>query len=109
MHLPGDVPLIASMACMSALMLLCTMPASSLACMRAPCALHCPHRAQINERYLPQLATLLTWPQAVGIVGGRPGASLFFVGVQGASVLYLDPHDVQQVRRWWRRRQAKPR
>jgi Peptidase family C54 len=72
-------------------------------------ALHCPHRAQINERYLPQLATLLTWPQAVGIVGGRPGASLFFVGVQGASVLYLDPHDVQQVRRWWRRRQAKPR
>lgn len=53
---------------------------------------------QINERYLPQLSTVLSFPQSVGIVGGRPGASLYFVGVQGGSVLYLDPHEVQEVR-----------
>lgn len=52
---------------------------------------------QVDERYLPQLAQLLTYPQSVGIVGGRPGASLYFVGTQGDSVLYLDPHEVQQV------------
>lgn len=58
-----------------------------------------PHAAvQVNERYLPQLSSILSFPQSVGIVGGRPGASLYFVGVQGGAVLYLDPHEVQQVR-----------
>jgi hypothetical protein len=52
---------------------------------------------QVNERYLPQLSSILSFPQSVGIVGGRPGASLYFVGVQGGAVLYLDPHEVQQV------------
>lgn len=52
----------------------------------------------MNERYLPQLAAVLTFPQSVGIVGGRPGASLYFLGVQGSAVLYLDPHEVQEVR-----------
>lgn len=53
---------------------------------------------QINERYLPQLSTVLSFPQSVGIVGGRPSASLYFVGVQGGAVLYLDPHEVQEVK-----------
>lgn len=48
---------------------------------------------------MPQLSTVLSFPQSVGIVGGRPGASLYFVGVQGGSVLYLDPHEVQEVSR----------
>lgn len=52
----------------------------------------------MNERYPPQLATILSFPQSVGIVGGRPGASLYFVGVQGGAVMYLDPHEVQEVR-----------
>jgi hypothetical protein len=37
---------------------------------------------KVNELYLPQLQRVLTFPQSVGIVGGRPGASLFFVGYQ---------------------------
>lgn len=37
----------------------------------------------------------------MGIVGGRPGSSLYFVGVQGHSVLYLDPHEVQDVSWVW--------
>lgn len=51
---------------------------------------------RINPAYLPQLQELLTWPLSVGIVGGRPGASLFFVGRQDSNVLYLDPHTVQR-------------
>ena len=54
--------------------------------------------AQVNPRYLGQLQAVLTWPQSAGIVGGRPSSSLYFVGTQGAHVLYLDPHDVQDVR-----------
>lgn len=50
---------------------------------------------QLNPRYVPQLQAVLAMPQSVGVVGGRPGSSLYFVGAQGGSVLYLDPHQVQ--------------
>lgn len=53
---------------------------------------------QVNPRYVPQLQTVLTWPHSIGIVGGRPSSSLYFVGCQGDNVLFLDPHDTQQVR-----------
>lgn len=59
--------------------------------------MRCAPRAQVNPRYLGQLQQVLTWPQSCGIVGGRPSSSLYFVGTQGAHVLYLDPHDVQDV------------
>jgi hypothetical protein len=48
--------------------------------------------------YHSQLRAALTFPQSVGVVGGRPGASLYFVGAQDpAAVAYLDPHEVQEV------------
>ena len=52
---------------------------------------------QINERYVPQLQQVLTWPQSIGIVGVRPSSSLYFIGCQGDQVIYLDPHQAQQV------------
>ena len=52
---------------------------------------------QVNERYIPQLQQVLTWPQSIGIVGGRPASSLYFVGCQDDHVIYLDPHQAQQV------------
>jgi Peptidase family C54 len=52
---------------------------------------------QVNPRYVPQLRTVLTWPHSIGIVGGRPSSSLYFVGFQGDNVLFLDPHETQQV------------
>jgi cysteine protease ATG4 len=51
----------------------------------------------VNEKYIPQLREVLQWPQSIGIVGGRPSSSLYFVGCQDDNVLYLDPHEVQDV------------
>lgn len=50
---------------------------------------------QVNACYLGQLRATLGLPQSLGIVGGRPGASLYLLGFQGDSVYYLDPHRVQ--------------
>eukprot|EP00198_Chlamydomonas_reinhardtii_P001713 XP_001691049.1 autophagy protein [Chlamydomonas reinhardtii] len=50
---------------------------------------------KINPVYIPQLQQVLSWPQSVGIVGGRPSASLYVCGVQDASFIYLDPHEAQ--------------
>lgn len=57
----------------------------------------CPNCPQLNPVYVPQLQAVLRFPQSVGIVGGRPSSSLFFVGYQGEAVLYLDPHHLQPV------------
>jgi cysteine protease ATG4 len=38
---------------------------------------------RVSPLYHPQLRAVLAAPQSVGIVGGRPGASLYFIGVQG--------------------------
>ena len=35
---------------------------------------------------------LYTFPQSVGIAGGRPGESYYFVGSQADNPFYLDPH-----------------
>lgn len=49
----------------------------------------------LHESYLQPLRKLLTMPQTLGVFGGRPRQSLYFVGVQGDDVLFLDPHLVQ--------------
>ncbi|CAA2998055.1 cysteine protease ATG4-like [Olea europaea subsp. europaea] len=51
---------------------------------------------KVNPRYLPLLAATFTFPQCLGILGGRPGASTYIVGVQDEKAFYLDPHEVQQ-------------
>ncbi|KAL0378191.1 UNVERIFIED_CONTAM: Cysteine protease ATG4 [Sesamum radiatum] len=51
---------------------------------------------KINPRYLPLLSATFTFPQSLGLLGGKPGASTYIVGVQDEKAFYLDPHDVQQ-------------
>lgn len=41
---------------------------------------------------LALVQTLFSAPQTVGIAGGRPCSSYYFVGYQGNQLFYLDPH-----------------
>ncbi|KAG8044029.1 hypothetical protein GUJ93_ZPchr0458g22645 [Zizania palustris] len=49
---------------------------------------------KINPRYIPLLKETFTFPQSLGILGGKPGASTYIAGVQDDRALYLDPHEV---------------
>ncbi|KAF9952599.1 Cysteine protease atg4b [Mortierella alpina] len=50
---------------------------------------------KITERYFNNLKTLFKLPQFLGIAGGRPGRSLYFVACQGNELFYFDPHFVK--------------
>lgn len=52
---------------------------------------------KVNPRYLPLLGATFCFPQSLGILGGRPGASTYIIGIQDDNAFYLDPHEVQQV------------
>ncbi|EED14163.1 autophagy cysteine endopeptidase Atg4, putative [Talaromyces stipitatus ATCC 10500] len=47
---------------------------------------------RITPVYRKGLEDLLKLPQALGIAGGRPSASHYFIGVQNSFFFYLDPH-----------------
>ncbi|KAK2794969.1 Cysteine protease atg4 [Onygenales sp. PD_12] len=47
---------------------------------------------RVTPVYWESLKALLKWPQSVGIAGGRPSSSHYFVGAQGSYFFYLDPH-----------------
>jgi cysteine protease ATG4 len=50
----------------------------------------------LNPIYEASLHQIFEIPQTLGIVGGRPRSSLYFIGYQGDHVIYLDPHIVQK-------------
>nr|XP_024933160.1 cysteine protease ATG4-like isoform X2 [Ziziphus jujuba var. spinosa] len=52
---------------------------------------------KVNPRYIPSLWATFTFPQSLGIMGGKSGASTYIVGVQDEKAFYLDPHEVKQV------------
>ncbi|XP_020582696.1 cysteine protease ATG4B-like isoform X2 [Phalaenopsis equestris] len=52
---------------------------------------------KMNPRYIPLLRETFTFPQSLGVMGGKPGASTYIVGVQDDRAFYLDPHEVQPV------------
>ncbi|WWC85959.1 uncharacterized protein L201_000829 [Kwoniella dendrophila CBS 6074] len=46
----------------------------------------------VNPIYYESIKELFVFPQSVGIAGGRPSSSYYFVGSQANSLFYLDPH-----------------
>lgn len=50
---------------------------------------------EIPAAYRAAVRQTFTFPQSVGIAGGRPSSSLYFIGTRGDQLLYLDPHTVR--------------
>ncbi|KAH9980532.1 hypothetical protein BJV74DRAFT_101947 [Russula compacta] len=46
----------------------------------------------VNPIYYDTIKALYTFPQSIGIAGGRPSSSYYFVGSQADNLFYLDPH-----------------
>jgi cysteine protease ATG4 len=51
----------------------------------------------VNTIYESSLKETFKFPQSVGIAGGRPNASLYFIGLEGNSLIYLDPHSTRPI------------
>lgn len=50
---------------------------------------------RITPVYHEALKSALTYPQSIGIAGGRPSSSHYFIGCQGDIFFYLDPHETR--------------
>lgn len=47
---------------------------------------------KVTPVYWEALKDAIRCPQSVGIAGGRPSSSHYFIGIQGSHFFYLDPH-----------------
>ncbi|KAG0142311.1 hypothetical protein CROQUDRAFT_97666 [Cronartium quercuum f. sp. fusiforme G11] len=47
---------------------------------------------RVNPSYYETIKATFTFPQSVGIAGGRPSQSYYFCGYQDNSLFYIDPH-----------------
>lgn len=56
---------------------------------------------KMNSVYGSCLTALLTLENCIGIIGGRPKHSLYFVGFQDDKLIHLDPHYCQEVVNVW--------
>ncbi|KAM7287827.1 cysteine protease ATG4C [Ixodes scapularis] len=52
---------------------------------------------RINSAYIPCVKAMLAYANCIGIIGGRPRHSLYFLGWQEEKVIYLDPHYCQEM------------
>ncbi|KAJ3429238.1 cysteine protease atg4 [Anaeramoeba flamelloides] len=50
---------------------------------------------KFNKAYSEPLKEIFSFSQMLGIVGGKPNTSLYFVAVQDNNLYYLDPHKTQ--------------
>jgi cysteine protease ATG4 len=47
--------------------------------------------------YKNSLCKIFKSPYSIGIIGGKPNSSYYFVGFQDDELVYLDPHKVQEI------------
>lgn len=52
---------------------------------------------KLNQVYVPSLQNIFSYHECVGMIGGKPGHSMYFIGFQGAELIGLDPHICQLV------------
>eukprot|EP00037_Helgoeca_nana_P019140 m.185652 g.185652 ORF g.185652 m.185652 type:complete len:417 (-) comp24740_c0_seq5:2460-3710(-) len=52
---------------------------------------------KLNKVYIAGLQDLFSHRECVGVVGGKPRHSMYFVGFQGDEMIALDPHQCQPV------------
>lgn len=52
---------------------------------------------KLNRVYKPSLLRVFSWPQCVGMMGGKPSMSFYFIGAQDENLFYLDPHTTRPV------------
>ena len=53
-------------------------------------------REALVSDYFDTVKHLFHLPQSLGAIGGKKRSALYFIGSQGDSLLYLDPHYVQK-------------
>jgi len=49
-----------------------------------------------NPEYLPYIKELFSFPECIGMLGGKPGLAYYIAGCVDDRLIYLDPHFVQE-------------
>lgn len=55
---------------------------------------------RLNEMYMPAMTQIFAFPQSVGVIGGKRGHSVYFVGTSTNELHLLDPHTVHPAAEW---------
>lgn len=50
---------------------------------------------RLNPLYIPSLQNIFSYQECVGLIGGKSGHSMYFLGFQGNEMIGLDPHICQ--------------